>query len=608
MSMAQVKFTTVISSKEIGRNDLVQVEFVVENAQQIEHLVPPNFSEFQVVQGPIQSSGMSVVNGSMTQYKALSFILQPVKAGKFTIPGATAMVDGKLMHSNRVAIDVSKASSVTPIPNTQPTARSIWPGEQEDVDREYFIKPNEDINEKIRKNLFVKVDVSKTDCYVGEPIVATYKLYSRLQSESRVVRHPSLNGFSVYDMIDPNNDAASIETINGKPFTVHIIRKAQLIPLQSGKVDLDPVEIDNTVHFLKNEKGKNKSSGSPLRDLFDDLLDENARATPIDQKVTLESKPVAISIKPLPDLNKPADFSGAVGHYSIKADVETKNVTADDAAVFRVTLKGSGNIPVVNAPAVPWPDGVETYDPTTKEEIDKTIAPIGGSKTFDYNFIPKKAGDYTIPAFQFSYFDPQSNSYKTTSTEPVTFSAKASRKKTSPKYVAPPLVSTDNQNGTLYFLKNHLEWVFAVMILAGLATFLLVQNRKLRQARLAEQEAALLAREAELARLAQLSAIPEDPLLYSKQLLNNGDYKSFYTELNRAIWKILSNRLKMPASELNKHNVIMHLQEAGWSVENTNLLNSTLNECEMKLYTPDYNEADIQRILLRAEKIVDLVG
>ncbi|HEX4852499.1 MAG TPA: BatD family protein, partial [Puia sp.] len=322
----------------------------------------------------------------------------------------------------------------------------------------------------------------------------------------------------------------------------------------------------------------------------------------------LESKPVAISIKPLPELNKPADFSGAVGKYSIKADMETKNITADDAAVLRVTLKGNGNIPVVNAPTVPWPDGVEPFDPTTKEDIDKTIAPIGGSKTFEYNFIPKKAGSYTIPAFQFSYFDPQSNSYKTTSTDVLTFSANASKKKNSPKYVAPPPVANNDGNGVLDFLQDHLEWVFAILILSGLAIYLLFQNRRLRKAQLAEQEAARLAREAELAKLSQQAAEPEDPLLYAKQLLNNGDYKSFYTELNRSIWKVLSNKLNIPSSELNKHNVILHLQAYGWTTENANLLKSTLNECEMKLYTPDYNEADIQRILLSAEKIVVLVG
>src|SRR5580765_7077230 len=100
-------------------------------------------------------------------------------------------------------------------------------------------------------------------------------------------------------MIDPNNDASSVEKVNGKQFTVHVIRKAQLIPLQSGTIDLDPVEIENTVHFLKSDNSKSKNNAP--RDIFDDLLDDNVQAVPVDEHITLESKPVAISVKALPD-------------------------------------------------------------------------------------------------------------------------------------------------------------------------------------------------------------------------------------------------------------------------------------------------------------------
>ncbi len=241
----QVKFTMVASSQEIGRGDYLQIKFVIENARQIDQLNAPDFPGFTIVQGPIQSSGMSVVNGNVSQYEGLSFVIQPLKTGKFTIQGASAVVDGKKMRSNPVTITVTAVSSgnsnnnIAPI---NPFAQLGMPDPSAanpmDIDREYLLKPGENIKEKIRKNLFVKVQVDKTTCYVGEPIVATYKLYSRLSSESRVTKRPSLNGFSVYDMIDPGTDASSVEKLNGKPFVVHIIRKTQLVPLQAGTVDL----------------------------------------------------------------------------------------------------------------------------------------------------------------------------------------------------------------------------------------------------------------------------------------------------------------------------------------------------------------------------------
>src|SRR5579872_4087769 len=107
----QVKLTTVASSQEVGRGEYLQIEFVVENARQIDQLTPPEFPHFHIAQGPIQSSGMSIVNGNMSQYKALSFVLQPTRTGKFTIGGASATVDGKHMQSNSITITVTATSS-----------------------------------------------------------------------------------------------------------------------------------------------------------------------------------------------------------------------------------------------------------------------------------------------------------------------------------------------------------------------------------------------------------------------------------------------------------------------------------------------------------------
>ena len=107
----QVKFTTVASSQELGQGDYLQVEFVIENARQIAELTPPDFPGFHLIQGPIQSSGMSVINGNMSQYKGLSFVLQPARTGKFTIAGAVAVVDGQKMRSNSITITVHAGGS-----------------------------------------------------------------------------------------------------------------------------------------------------------------------------------------------------------------------------------------------------------------------------------------------------------------------------------------------------------------------------------------------------------------------------------------------------------------------------------------------------------------
>jgi hypothetical protein len=605
--LAQVKFNTVASSREIGRSDYVQIEFVVENAKDIEHFLPPSFIDFHVVQGPIQSSGMSIINGDMSQYKSLSFVLQPVKTGKFTIAGATATVDGKAMHSNSVTIEVSANASSN---NNNPPPigiQPVWPGESSDLDREYILKPGENIDDKIRKNLFVRLQVSKTSCFVGEPIVATYKLYSRLQSESRVTKHPSLNGFSVYDMVEPSGDAVSVETINGKPFTVHTIRKTQLIPLQAGTIDLDPVEIENTVHFVKSSQQRRRNNNT-LQDLFDQFAEDASPGVPVEKNITLESKPVAIDVKALPETSKPASYNGAVGNFSIEAGIENKNITAQDAAILKVTVKGSGNLPVVNAPQIKWPANVETYDAAVKDNIDKTTAPMTGTKTFEYSFVPKEKGNYNIPAIEFSYFDPVSASYKVVESKAMNFEAAAAKKNArqgQPKDLSSQS-SKDGSAGLKNFFLQHLEWFVIFLILVGLLLYFWRQNTRLKKVRQQKEEALDSAPSETQAET--LPVVPVDPLLRSKELLESADYKGFYNELNGVVWTAVANRLQLPSSELNKYNIVQALQSRGSTEDTTSLLKKILNECEMSLYTPDYDFRDMQLLLLETAQLLEKLG
>jgi hypothetical protein len=600
LARAQAKFTAIASSKEIGRNDYVQIKYLVENARQIDYLTEPSFRDFRIIQGPVESSGMSIVNGIVSQNKSLLFVLQPLKTGKFIIPAARALVDGKQMHSNSLIIAVTPGGSGNTNPLLAP--QPAWP-EAGQPDMDYILRPGENINEKIRKNLFIKVQVSKTTCFVGEPIVATYKLYSHLECESRVSKHPSLNGFSVYDMVDPNSLASTEETVNGKAFTVHVIRKAQLIPLLAGQIDLDPLEIENTVHFVKSSKpaARGHNNGT-TRDLFDSFFEEQQQGVPVQQEVNLESKPVTIHVKALPEENKPLDYNGAVGHFSIQSGLKTTSLTEQDAGIFKITVKGVGNLPVVNAPVVAWPAGIESYDPSAKEDIDKAVAPLSGTKSFEYSFIPKKPGNYLIPAVFFSYFDPVSASYKMVKSGPVSFQAAAIKKKTggSPAAI---IARTATQPRSLIpqFFQDHLEWFFAVLILAGLAFYLYLQNRKLRKAGTGQPA---LEQSGGARTEPESPPAPVDLLQQAKDYLSQGQYREFYREINRVLWAAAEDKLDLPGSEMNKHTIARKLSEAGWERETTSLLEAVWQECELRLYTPSHNVSDLERVLGNAEEIL----
>jgi hypothetical protein len=601
---AQAKFATAVSSNEIGRNDYLQIQFIISNAKQIDQFSAPSFPDFQIVEGPSQSTGMTNINGNVSQYQSIAFLIQPSKTGKFTLSGATATIDGKQMHSNSVSVTVTPGSSGGGSPHinnnlVQPFFRPQWPGEPEEDNKEYVLKAGENVSDVIRKNLFVRVQVSKNKCYVGEPIVATYKLYSCLRSESRVTKLPSMNGFSVYDMVDPNKNAPSYETVNGKKFTVHIIRKTQLIPLQSGTVELDPVQIENDVYFLKG--GSRRHHTNILDDFFDNFSNEEG-GNMVEQHITLNSKPVSITVNALPEKNKPANFSGAVGSFNVNASIENKTIAARDEATLKITVKGKGNLPIINAPQIAWPPSIEGNDPTAKENVDKSVAPMAGEKTFEYIFSPKNQGDHSIPPIEFSYFDPSTNNYRTIKTEAMDFYAAAENKKTrSPNAEPPAEQKPENGNAFKSFVEDHLEWFFAAIILCSLAAYFFSQNRKISQKEKEKEEA--LRQEKEKAFIQATEAI--DPLLRAKAFLSYSDYKGFYEELNRAVWTVLREKLQIRSSELNKQNVIKQLQIQGWDPYEIMHLETILNKCDMNLYTPDYNESNSQQFLLETEGLLN---
>jgi hypothetical protein len=537
------------------------------------------------------------VNGAMSQYKGLSFVLQPKKAGNITIKPATVTADGQQLRSNVIQITVHNQPSVSgnapasggfnPLPDPN------WPNARPQVEMDEVVKPGEKVEDKIRRNFFLKVEVSKADCYVGEPIVATYKLYARLRSDSRVTRHPSLNGFSVYDMIDPNDDQVTVEKVNGKNYNVHITRKTQLIPLQSGDITLDPVELDNNIYLIRAEANSSRNSDKGLSSLLDRIFEPEVSGTPFSQHIILESKPFIVHVKPLPETGKPLEYNGAVGKYSIQASANTREVDTGDAAILSVVIKGNGNLPVVNAPTVNWPTNMESYDVSSKENIDKSVAPLGGSKTFNYSFICSQPGKYTLPPVAFSYFDPASKSYKRIETEPIPIQInKATLKKTKP---AP--VQREQTTNTDWF--RYLLWSFAFLLLAVCTIFIMRQSKK---AAALENE-----KKQQLAALEKIKNAPPppDPLKESRELLQAGDFNRFYGSVNRAVWKSVSDKLQLPASELNKLNIAGSLRDKGWSDEEIIQLKNVLNECEMKLYTPEYSTSDMQRIFSSAEQIIE---
>lgn len=585
----QVKFSTVINETQIGKEDFLQVQYIVENASSVESLTPPVFNGFTVVSGPMQQNGMTIVNGSVSKSEGVSYVLKPSTTGKFSIAGATAVVDGKKMHSNTVTVTVTNAAPRQSNPATNPLFGLAMPEEVPEVNEEYILRKGENAIDKIKNNLLVKLDVSKTSCYAGEPIVATYKLYSCLKSESRVTKRPSLSQFSVYDMVQPESNNPTIEKLNGKLYNVHIIRKVQLYPLQDGSFELDPVEVDNTISFLRLEGGNNRSS---MQQLLDDYMNGIINGKMEEQQVSLASKPVTITVKPLP-AGKPGSFDGAVGKFTISAMVPKANIAANETVLFQLIVKGQGNLTLVNAPAVQWPPDVEGYESTVKENLDKTVAPINGAKLFEYSFIPKHPGKITIPPVEFSYFDPAVSAYKSIHTDAIAVDVGKAAKK-SKRFNTK--TGDNEQSSDTGFSWIKLLWLLPLLVIVLLV--LLFNKRKKMPAK--KNKAVTTVSES-----AKLT--PVDSFEGARHALVAVNSQLFYKEIGKATWSMLAEKFNLTASQLNKPVVVRLLQQSNTPPETIELLEKVLNDCELALYTPVHTENDMRLTLEKAEKLKQLL-
>ncbi|MEO5985089.1 MAG: BatD family protein, partial [Ferruginibacter sp.] len=337
-SEAQVRFSASLTPPVISEDDFTTIRFELENADNIQNITPPSFSHFILISGPFQESGMTNINGKVTNHFSISFVIKPKNRGSFKILPAAAKINGKTFYSNQVILTVTKSTGIPR--SVQPfTTNRFFEQRPLSTFNDYIFKEGENVAEKVNKNMHLRLEVNKTSCYIGEPVIATYKLYTRLKSESKLTQNPSFNGFSVVDLQAPDVTVSAIDKFKGREYHVYTIRKAQLYPLQAGKIELESAELENKIQFIKESYAKTNE------DIFSDVFEDfaNASVSPeavIDQTVILKSKPVSIEVKPLPENGKPAIFKGAVGQFEIETSLEVQGFSADKSGKLIVMISG----------------------------------------------------------------------------------------------------------------------------------------------------------------------------------------------------------------------------------------------------------------------------
>lgn len=557
---AQVNISAIPSKTVVQQNETFQLEFVINGTLDVDQFTAPVFRNFELISGPNQSNGWTWVNGALSEYVSYSFLLRPKIKGRLPVASAIIKIKGKVYTSDPLVILVS---------NTSAASTNTIEEEQPD----YYLLPGENVKEKIAKNLILKATIDKQTCYVGEPVLATFKLYTRLESQSKVIKRPSLNGFSVIDLEEPEAGNFSKEMLNGRLYNCYLIRKVQLFPLQAGVIQIEPVEVENVVRFIKVAKRSSKETSTWLDAMMEKMKEADAGNDIFEERFILKSDELKVNVKELPEKNKPESFTGAVGNFTMEASLQQNEMALNDNAVLHVVIKGTGNIPMLTAPAINWPAGVDSFEAKMNEEINKSTSPISGIKTFDFPFAATDTGLVHIPAISFSFFNDSQAAYKTITTEPLELKVGKAVKRKTPVFTNQEAEETNNEIA---------DWVW----FAGITSLLVIAVGFLffvRNKKQAGKKTELVHSVNTVEELTPLKSIAQ--YLHPAVAFQDGvQQKQFYTLLLNGMQLFFTDRMQLNSNRADHADVIEGLKQKQCADLATKYQQIT-SECEMIIFS-----------------------
>lgn len=560
---AQTVFRTVVPKGPLEVGESFQVQYILEDGGTTELIRPPSFTNFRLVSGPSFYKGSVVTMNGVRPLSNAVFTLEALKPGRFLIPGATVVVGDKKIRSNNAEVIVVAGDEAVL---------------KKEANHDYYLQPGEDAYRKIRENLFLKVQVDRRSCYVGEPVLATFKLYSRLQSRSDIIKNPGLYGFSVYDIVNLSDRQSSVENIGGKLFDVHTIRKVQLFPLQSGTLYIDEMEVRNRVEFSRsviNKKTEQEIVEGMMGFPEEELLSEGAEIF----ESEMHTEPVMVTVKPLPPAGKPSNYRGAVGKFEVESALSEQSIRSNSEGVFIITIRGEGNFMQIDAPRPEWPAGMEVFEPKVSDVMDRSSYPLRGERSFSYPFVVSRKGEFKIPAVDFHYFNPDSGKYQTVTTSQADFAVKTNK-------ILPPVLVPSNKPAALSW---YLILGGAFVALSSFFFFFYLRKRK------KDRQAALL-------RQAQGSLV--DRLLIPAVHKIQSTDREFYSSLLQVIWKFFELRAGLSGTAANKSRLFAILQDK--NADNSMLadLSEVLHTCEAGMFTNASLHLDKKTILDKSREIL----
>ena len=551
----------------VAVDEQFNVTFIIEGENSPSEFLWTPGDGFQILWGPQQgrSTSIQIINGQRTKsvQTTYTYVLRPNATGKFIIPSATAKVKKKDIFSRPMQVEVVSGQKPSAQPQTSQQSHRQQTGTREG-------------------DIFLALTLNSNDVVVGEPIIATFKLYQRVNIVGfEGASFPSFNGFWSQELEAPSNIEFVRETYDGQIFNAALIRKFVLIPQHSGTLTIDPAELVCLVNIRVPSGGAS---------IFDGFFDDYRT---VRQKVS--SKSLKVNVSPLPS-GAPASFAGGVGEFTVSAKLSKDVVKTHEATSLIVTISGKGNVSLLEAPKVSFPPDMEVYDTKVSDKIDK--GGLSGSKIYEFPFIPRSHGEFVIEPVKYTYYDVRQNKYVTLQTSPLDITVEKGNEMEAGPVIVSGLTKKDVRNlgsdirfinmkdpnlapkGT-FFIGSVTFFLMAVLIVAlALVCWLIFRRMAARRADVAGTKT----------RRATKMAMKR--LRMADVFLKQNLHTAFYEELHKALLGFVSDKLNMPVTVLSRDRISETLSEKGVPAAAIDSFIGLLDACEFARYAPDSgNEA-----------------
>ncbi|MEI6884734.1 MAG: BatD family protein [Bacteroidota bacterium] len=558
----------------------------------------PRITGFDIISGPFTSTSSSIqsVNGRTTMSVRYSFqyILQANREGSFDIPPATITVDRRTITSNSLTIKVVKNGS-----GQQGTSQG----------QQYGNTQQQSSPQAGPNDVMLKAYVSNSSPQQGEAITVTYKIYTKVPvSQIAFTKEPSFPGFWSQSLTKEKEKLQQYtQVIDGQQYIVADLRKYTLFPLKSGKLTIEPLELDCQAQIKRQTKSR---TGDPF---FDDFFNDsffNTSYTPVEK--SLRASALVINVKALPSNGVPDDFAGAVGSFTFRTELDKTKIKANEAINLKCVVSGEGNLQLIDKLNVIFPPDFETYDPKVTNDIRSSDKGVSGSQVFEYLIIPRKPGKFTIKPISFSYYDLRKGKYATLTSPEYTIDVEKGTGEAANvtysgsnheeiKYIGSDIRHIKNQAMKLSpsgetFFDSLAFYIWLVFPVIGFFIFILLFRK------FSERRSDVV-----LMKNIRATKVARKRLKKAELYLKEQKQQDFYIEISQALWGYLGDKFSLPLAELSIETVRQTLISKTVNEEIIQNFIDTLNNTEYARFAPGEKSVNMERIYNEALAVISRI-